>query len=120
MKTACFDRNSNSMEARRRNSEGSVSTIVLVVMLLIGMTLASYLNLVANQNISVQRSQAWNSVVPVAEAGIEEALAHLNRLLRQLHPRFPDAGLLQQPGLDAEHDEHRHAGRPLREEERGP
>ena len=79
MKTARFDRNSNSVAGRRRNSEGSASTIVLVVMLLIGMTLASYLNLVSNQSISVQRSQAWNSVIPVAEAGIEEALAHLNR-----------------------------------------
>ena len=63
----------------RRQSEGSVVTIMLVMVVLIGMTLASYLNLVANQNLSVQRSQAWNSAIAVSEAGIEEALAHLNR-----------------------------------------
>jgi len=43
------------------------------------MVLASYLKLVAGQNQSTMRSQAWNRTVAVIEAGIEEALAHLNR-----------------------------------------
>ena len=54
-------------------------TIVLVIVVLTGMTLASYLDLVSNQNRSIQRSLAWNTGVPIAEAGIEEALAHLNK-----------------------------------------
>lgn len=38
----------------------------------------SYLALVSNQNQSIMRSMAWNSGVAVAEAGVEEAMAHLN------------------------------------------
>lgn len=52
--------------------------IVLISTLVIGVTLWSYLALVSNQNQSVMRSMAWNSAIAVAEAGIEEAMAHLN------------------------------------------
>lgn len=52
--------------------------IILIAMVLIGVSLGSYLQLVSNQNISVMRSQAWNSAIAIAEAGIEEAMAHLN------------------------------------------
>ena len=44
----------------------------------IGITLASYLLMVQQQNTSVFRSQTWNSGISVTEAGIEDALAHLN------------------------------------------
>ena len=67
------------MNAKRFREEGSVLTIILVTIVLIGFTLTSYLNLVANQNQSIIRSQQWNAAIPVAEAGIEEALAHLNK-----------------------------------------
>src|SRR5690606_24725761 len=67
------------MKIGNRSSEGSALTVILVIVVVIGVTLASYLGLVANQNLSIQRSQAWNSGIPIAEAGIEEALAHLNR-----------------------------------------
>lgn len=52
--------------------------MVLLVTVLMGVSLASYLGMVSNQNISIMRSLAWNTAVPVAEAGIEEAMAHLN------------------------------------------
>ena len=52
--------------------------IMLVACMLIGITLASYLQLVSNQNLSIMRSMAWNRALVLAEAGIEEALAHLN------------------------------------------
>src|SRR5690606_17010453 len=67
------------MKTGNRQDEGSVLTVILVVIVLIGITLGSYLGLVANQDLCVQRSLAWNSGIAVAEAGIEEALAHLNR-----------------------------------------
>jgi hypothetical protein len=57
---------------------GTILLIILVTMVIIGVTLGSYLLLVANQNLSVMRSEAWNSAIAVAEAGIEEAMAHLN------------------------------------------
>jgi hypothetical protein len=51
---------------------------MIVVMAIAGITLGSYLNLVANQNLAVLRSMAWNSAIAVADAGLEEAMAHLN------------------------------------------
>ena len=50
----------------------------LIIASILGATLASYLVLVSNQNASITRAQSWNLAVPVAEAGIDEALAHLN------------------------------------------
>lgn len=44
----------------------------------IGVTLASYLIMVQQQNTSVFRSQTWNSGISITEAGIEDALAHIN------------------------------------------
>ena len=52
-------------------------TITLLTALIIGFALASYLSLVSSQNVSTMRSLAWNSAVPILEAGVEEALTHL-------------------------------------------
>ena len=52
--------------------------MVLVVVTICAIALMSYLQLVNSQNRAVARSQGWNSAVPVMEAGVEEALAHLN------------------------------------------
>src|SRR5437763_11765794 len=56
------------------------STLLLTVAAkgIIGLMLVSYLSLVKVQNISGFRSQAWNATIPVIEAGIEDALCHLN------------------------------------------
>jgi hypothetical protein len=62
-----------------RGEQGSVLMATLVITGVLGFTLASYLTLVGNQNRSVYRSQTWNSSIPVSEAGIEEAIVHLNR-----------------------------------------
>lgn len=45
---------------------------------LIGLSLAGYMTFVRNQNLSIMRSMAWNSCIPVSEAGIEEAMTQLN------------------------------------------
>jgi len=66
------------MRIRHGRREGSVLVIMIVILAIAGITLGSYLNLVANQNLAVLRSMAWNSAISVAEAGIEEAMAHLN------------------------------------------
>ena len=65
-----------------RLSAGSVLITTLLVAVLLGTVLASYLLMVRGQNVSVARSQAWHAALAVAEAGIEEALAQLN-------PGFP-------------------------------
>src|SRR5258708_37014517 len=61
-----------------RSTTGNVLLIVMGTTIIIGILIASYLLLVQNQNTSVYRSQSWNSNIPVTEAGVEEALAHLN------------------------------------------
>jgi len=58
---------------------GSVLLVTLVITGILGFTLASYLTLIGNQNRSVVRSQNWNTSIPLAEAGIEEAIVHLNK-----------------------------------------
>ena len=63
---------------RNNRKQASITLITLVTAGILGMVLASYLMLVRTQNISTLRAQAWNSVLPVAEAGIEESLIHIN------------------------------------------
>ena len=64
---------------RRKTENGSVLLVTIIITALICFTLASYLHLVSQQNQSITRSLSWNTAMPVAEAGIEEALAHLNQ-----------------------------------------
>ncbi len=60
--------------------------VTLLTCVVIGFTLASYLVLVSSQNRSVMRSLAWNSAIPVLEAGVEEALTQLrHREVSELH-----------------------------------
>ena len=51
---------------------------MLILSALIGLMLAAYLTMVGSQNKFTQRSQVWNNAMPTAEAGVEEALAHIN------------------------------------------
>jgi len=62
----------------RRNQQGSILVISVIMSALIGGVLGSYLLLIGNRNQSTMRALAWNSAIPVLEAGIEEALAHLH------------------------------------------
>ena len=61
-----------------RTPAGSVLITTLLLALLLGTVLASYLLMVRAENVSVARSQAWHSALTLAEAGVEEALAQLN------------------------------------------
>jgi hypothetical protein len=62
-----------------RRQSGFTYMTVVVTMIVAGVMLAAYLTMISVQNQLVERSQSWNRSVPVLEAGIEEALAHLNR-----------------------------------------
>jgi hypothetical protein len=62
-----------------KKADGSALVLALVTTAILGFGLASYLTLVRFQNLSVVRSLAWNSAIPVLEAGIEEAMTHINR-----------------------------------------
>jgi hypothetical protein len=58
--------------------QGSALAVTLITCLLIGIVLASYMGLVSSRYKITIRSQCWNQAIPVAEQGIEEALAHLH------------------------------------------
>src|SRR5690349_19157458 len=57
---------------------GGVLVITIVVCALVGLMLAAYLSMTANQQNMTQRSQVWNNAIPMCEAGVEEAMAHIN------------------------------------------
>jgi hypothetical protein len=63
--------------ANTTKSQGNTLMTTLVIMAIIGVSLATYLNLVQTQQEMTTRSQVWNSCMPAVEAGIEEALTHL-------------------------------------------
>src|SRR4051812_27519006 len=62
----------------RFTQRGNVLLLALVATAIIGIMLGAYLTLVKSQNQGVARSQVWNSTIPIIEAGMEEALTHLN------------------------------------------
>lgn len=66
------------MKPKISNESGGVLLVVLISSMIMGVTLGSYLKFTGTQSRSIQKSQAWNAAIPVAEAGIEEALAHIN------------------------------------------
>jgi hypothetical protein len=61
--------------------QGSVLLITLAVLFIIGLGFASYLTLVQSQHRLVAESQAWNTALTLAEAGIEEGMAQINIVL---------------------------------------
>lgn len=63
---------------KTKGAAGSALLFAVLIAGLIGALLATYLTLVRSQNEATMRSQAWNAAIPMIEAGIEEALAHLN------------------------------------------
>jgi len=67
------------MEVRRtRNQTASILVVVIVMCGIVGATLVAYLNMVTSQERFVHRSAVWNSCIAMCEAGVEEALAHIN------------------------------------------
>jgi hypothetical protein len=52
--------------------------MAVIMCALIGTVLGSYLLLINNRNQATMRAMAWNAAIPVLEAGIEEALTHIN------------------------------------------
>src|SRR5260221_1495909 len=64
---------------KHKGNQGSVMLVTLLTTAIMGVTLASYLVMVQNQNVSVTRSQTWNSSIALTEAGLEDGLQMLNK-----------------------------------------
>jgi hypothetical protein len=58
--------------------DGGTLMATLLIALIVAGILSSYLVLVSNENTMIARSQAWNTSLVVAEAGIEEGMAMIN------------------------------------------
>jgi hypothetical protein len=62
----------------RKHESGSILLVTVFLAGILGLTLGYYLWLVRAQNVLVAESQAWNSALVLAEAGVEEGLAQIN------------------------------------------
>ncbi|MCI0747743.1 MAG: hypothetical protein L0Y58_20240 [Verrucomicrobia subdivision 3 bacterium] len=70
------------MRIRRTvSNHGGVLVVTIIICALLGLMLAAYLSMISGQQTFTQRSQVWNNCIPICEAGVEEALAHLNHNL---------------------------------------
>jgi hypothetical protein len=61
------------------DDRGQVILFSLCLAAVLGMALASSLMLVSNQDVLVARAQSWNQSLVIAEAGIEDGLALINK-----------------------------------------
>ena len=68
-----------TMRFSRSSTRGSTLVVAIMVTGIIGVTLGSYLYLVQSQNRSVMHSLSWNAALPMAEAGVEEAMTQITR-----------------------------------------
>src|SRR5713226_1613383 len=55
-----------------KSDNGSVLLVTMFICAILGFTMASYLLLIQSTLQASYRSDAWNSAMPIAEAGIEE------------------------------------------------
>lgn len=62
----------------QNHQRGSVLASTLVLAGLVGIVVGALLLITRQQNYLTARSQTWCSEIPIAEAGIEEAMAHIN------------------------------------------
>lgn len=66
----------------KRKTAGGAILFTIVVTGVAAITMASYLRMVQTEYTTVSRSQTWNGSLVVAESGIEEALALINKYVQ--------------------------------------
>lgn len=59
---------------------GSVLVVVMGTVVVLGIALAAVLALTTHEQRILARTATWNAALPVAEAGIEEAMSHLRQV----------------------------------------
>lgn len=63
----------------KKNDQGSAMIMTIVLVAIAVATVASYLSLVRTEYTNAARSQTWNGAMILAEAGVEDAMAMLNK-----------------------------------------
>jgi hypothetical protein len=66
------------IRSTRRAEEGSTLLMAVVPMVILAVGLVACLQLSTSRSAMAFRSQAWNVALGMSEAGVEEAMAHLN------------------------------------------
>ena len=61
-------------------NQGSVLLVAVGTVVVLGIILAAVLALINQERRVLARTASWNSALPVAEAGIEEAMSHLRQV----------------------------------------
>src|SRR5436190_7389782 len=79
MKISCQTQDRSPSVTHSAQATGSTLLITMITCVLVGTVLCSYLMLITHRNTSAMRAMAWNTAIPVLEAGIEEALTHLHK-----------------------------------------
>ncbi len=72
------------MRISSQKERGSVLITTLVITGLVTVTVLALLAVSQRQNYFAARAATWHSEIPIAEAGIEEAMAHINSRPRTL------------------------------------
>ena len=65
------------MKSQKPREAGNTLLAVMLLMGIIVLALGTYLALASQESLTVKRSLCWNAALPMAEAGIEEALSQL-------------------------------------------
>jgi len=71
-------RTSNVHNGRRISQGGKVLVTTLFIALLVALTVGGLLQIANQQSILTHRSMVWGGELPVAEAGVEEAMTQIN------------------------------------------
>ncbi|HEX5221064.1 MAG TPA: hypothetical protein VFZ59_15985 [Verrucomicrobiae bacterium] len=61
-------------------NQGSVLLVAVGTVVVLGIILAAILALITQERRVLARTSSWNSALPAAEAGIEEAMSHLRQV----------------------------------------
>src|SRR6185295_5566612 len=64
--------------APRSKERGGILVTTVIFCGLVGLMLVAYLGMLRSQQKYTYRSQVWNDCVAICEAGIEDAMAHIN------------------------------------------
>ena len=67
------------MKIQRSGNQGNTLLVVMMITGIIIAALGTYLSLALHEHATVTRSFCWNAALPMAEAGIEEVLSHLDQ-----------------------------------------
>jgi hypothetical protein len=68
----------NPIRTSRTAEHGTALLVALFLSMILSVTIAGYLKHARQQHYISMRSQVWNTSIAVSEAGVEEALQHLN------------------------------------------